>query len=155
MASVALTELSDQMLGQNSFISMGMAALDSADQKIHAVSKVIFNESFTEAQVSYTEVLIQYGWPNVLTGPDSPVDPSRITPGYHSTWTQIDHLLPSEYNAVMQDYLKRCCASVEKATVIFDSKKTHNNTLFKKTIINACEHAFPNLKSYSLVFPSA
>jgi hypothetical protein len=149
--STSSTDLSSISLGQNAFISIGMASLNLASQKTHAISKVTFNESLTEAQLCFTKDRIEYGWPSHDTS-SIQLDINRITPGFSYNWIQIE--LSSPLEQVPEDFTKKCCKSVQKAILIFDLEKTYENTLLKSTVVAACKDYFPNLKSYSLVFSS-
>lgn len=152
MASPSSVGLSSLSLGQNAFISIGVASLNLENQKTHAISKVTFNESLTEAQLCFTKDQIQYDWPRHLTNPSSPNPITGLTPGISSNWTQITLSIPKEQ--LPKDFTKKCCASVQNAILTFDSEKTYENTLLKSTVITACKESFPNLKSYTLVFSS-
>jgi hypothetical protein len=162
MASTSFTNSSSSLITQNASIWIGVAFLDFSCQKTHAVTQVIFNESFTEAYLCYTRQHIQYGWPSEIIDAFSPSPAvlSEVIPGYSSIWTKVNYEdpsntpIPPEYNLIIGNYLKRCCAYVQKTTIIFDSEKTCENSLLKKTVIYACKNFFPNLKSYALVFSS-
>jgi hypothetical protein len=127
-----------------------------ANQKTHAVSKITFNKSCTEAQVCFTKDQIQYGWPSDITSSSSPnpINEAMISPGFISSWTRITISIPEEDPQFTKDFLSKCIASVLRVTLIFDSEKTYENTLLKDTVRRACRDIFPNLKSYSLVFSS-
>lgn len=152
MASPSPIGLSSPSLEQNAFISIGVASLNLANQKTHAISRVTFNESFTEAQLCFTKDQIQYDWPSHVTDPSSPNPITRLIPGISSNWTEIT--LSGPMVQLPKDFVKNSCASVQKAILIFDSEKTYENTLLKSTVVTACKDCFPNLKRYSLVFSS-
>lgn len=161
MASAPVRNSSSSLIIQNASIWIGVAFLDFSCQKTHAVAQVIFNESCTEAYLYYTRNHVQYGWPSEIVDAfsPSPAMRSETIPGYSSIWTKVNEKdpsntpIPPEYNVITGNYLNRCCVSVQRMTIIFDSEKTCENSLFKKTVIYACKNFFPNLKSYSLAFP--
>jgi len=156
---------SDLSLERNASIMLGVASLNLANQKTHAVSKITFNKSCTEAQVCFTKDQIQYGWPSdfISSSSPDPINEARISPGFTSNWTEItistraEDPLTRKYEdhpQLAKDFINKCIASVQQVTLIFDSENTYENTLLKDTVRCACRDVFPNLKSYSLVFSS-
>ncbi|HAB99430.1 MAG TPA: hypothetical protein DCE71_06380 [Parachlamydiales bacterium] len=140
-----MTEPSDLFIGKNVFPSIGSAYLDRTNQKTYALAEIIFNGSFTEAYLYYTRDHIQYGWPKEITSSSSP-NPIYLfeeTPGTSTDWFQInyppDMYISPKSHSTVGDCLKRCCASVQKVTVTFDSEKTYENSLLKMTVVRACK----------------
>ncbi len=160
MASISFTESSRPSLILNASNEIGVAFLDLSRQKTHAVTEVIFSKSFTKASLYYTKDHIQYGWPKEITSSSSlnPIYPFEEIPGTSSDWVTICYSsntsISPECHSKTMNYFKELRASVQKVKIIFDSEKTYENSLLKQTVASACKDFFPNLKSYSLVFPS-
>ncbi len=160
MASTAITEAPSPLVGQNVFLSFGTAYLDSSHKKTHAVAQVFFNMSFTKAYLYYTKDDIQSNWPSNISDSYSstPLDFSKLAPEGFINWFQISY--PSntnvspEYYSMVSTYLDKCCATVQKVKVTFDSEKTYKNSLLQETAVDNCKRFFPNLRSYSLSFSS-
>ncbi len=163
MASVASTEPSHPLVGQNAFVSIGVGYLDLTSQKTHAITVVTFKKSCRKAHLTYTRDHIQYGWPSVVSSPSSvnPINPLQEVPGMTLHWRTFSYAPPfnapirPEYYSITYDYLEKCCASVEKVKVFIDSKEMYENSLLSKAVIPACRDFFPNHKGCTLEFPVA
>ncbi len=153
MASVALANVSSPPQAQSEYWLIGIATMNSEYRKTHAISKVIFNKSRTKASLYFKNDNIRDGWPDIITSSHHPFprDPTTISPGFHIQWSVLIAPFMGKYAV----FLESCSWRVEKIKVIFDSKETYENPLFKDATAAACKILFPNLKSGYILFPPA
>ncbi|MFV0340226.1 MAG: hypothetical protein ACK5MA_06305 [Parachlamydiaceae bacterium] len=124
----------------------GVAALSAKMQKIHAISVITFNESYTKAKIHFTKDQMHLGWPSYIPDP-SP----NAAPGFATVWSEsaTSPLMdPSFLNKslLLEKFREHCFSSVKHVTIRIDPESSP----IEKLVVLLCRSKFKNLESYTL-----